>query len=176
MKDRTPDYLIEGLLYIAFGIALIFIPREFFSKILGIILIISNLQDALIGPESNKSDFSSVRAYILILLGLAILIWGIDILVSIWGFLILFTLTVDLLISKNKIAHVKQNLIKYLFAFILIALGLSFILNVLLYLTSAILIIYGLFLVITTLITFYLIKRQDKNIIEGQISKDNDID
>lgn len=174
MKELKLNYLIEGMIYIVFGIFIIFIPESFFRIILGIILIISNLHDAIYGTENKAIDVSTIRAYFLIFLGFAILIWGIDVFVSIWGFLILLALAIDFFTSKNKIEHLKQNFIKYLFALILVSLGLSFLLNILLYLTSSILIIYGLTLVILTIIAFYSRgKQKSDNIIEGKVI-DND--
>lgn len=154
MKLKRYKIQTEAIIYLLMGVLMLVLPKEFFKSIIsifvGVSLIFINLPGAIYGSKIDNDgfDLTVAKSFFLIFLGIAILIWGVDILSTIWGIIILIPLLIDTLTSSHKWASFKNNIGQFLFALFLIVLGLDSFISIMIDLAGIILIIYGILLLV----------------------------
>ncbi|HHU24879.1 MAG: hypothetical protein PHG08_06690 [Bacilli bacterium] len=154
MKLKRYKIQTEAIIFILMGVLMLVIPKDFFKSIIsifvGVSLIFINLPGAIYGSKIDNEgfDLTVAKSFFLIFLGIGVLIWGVDILSTIWGIIILIPLLIDTLTSSHKWASFRNNIGQFFFALFLIILGLDSFISILIGVAGIILILYGIVVIV----------------------------
>lgn len=180
-------FQIEGIISIILGLLLLLIPSNVIISvlqfILGLVLVFIYLPMFLISMYVIKDTYTMAKALIFTILGFVIMICGFNVVGTVIGTVLIVFLLIDLFNSKNKLETFKKDLIKYILATVLIAVGINKVIDIAILVSGLLLVIVGIIKLITDGVEVksgYKTKTTDnkkplnENIIDAEFEKHED--